>query len=791
MRKKRKERINRLRKSFLSSIRMVDVERAVIITEAYQKYEADPQVVKRAFALDEILQKMSIVIRNDELIVGNQSKNRRGVPLFPEYAVDWIKNDMETFSRRKGDQFQITEEQKETLRKIFPYWEGRTLRAKIKAALPNDLKGILEYGVFTNENFTMSGPGHMVPDFKYVMQKGLIDIKKECENYMEELELDDKNYEDKYYLYKACSIICDALIKWAERYAREAQRIAEEEDNEDRKKELKRISEICSHVPAKPARNFWEALQCIYFLQVAIQIESNGLSIALGRLDQILYPYYKKDIEEKRMTREDVLELIQCFFLKISEIDKVYSNAATRFLQGPAHGQTITLGGCTCNNRDGINELSYLFIEADRDIRLIQPDLAVRVTRTTPNNFLREVCINIRDGLTKPKLFNDELIIQSNLDLGVSLEDARDWGALGCSEPVVCGNHNSWGNSGLICLSKCLELALNDGKCILTGRQMGPPTGNSNEFKTFEELLTAFKKQVKYFVKYLALYDNIIDHIQMQIAPLALYSILTDNCLKTGIEFNKGGAKYNTTSPLGVGPITTGDSLAAIKKLVFKEKLITIKELNEVLINNFEGKEDIRQMLLNRAPKFGNDEDAADDLCNEVLKIYCHELSKYKNARGGAFIAGLYYLTANIPFGLRTAATSDGRKAREALNDGGISPSQGRDKKGITAVAKSVGKLDLVRVYHGAILNQRFHPSLLEGESKLKLFIQYIRTFMDLGGWHVQFNVVTTDILRDAQKNPKNYRDLVIRVAGYSAFFTGLESELQEDIIKRTEKVAY
>jgi len=789
--KKKKERIDKLRKAFLSSIRMIDIERAVIVTEAYQKYEVAPQVVKRALVLDEILQKMSIEIRDDELIVGNQSKNRRGVPLFPEYAIDWIKNDMDTFSTREGDQFRITEKQKATLRKIFPYWEGRTLRAKIKAALPNDLSKILEYGVFTNENYSMSGPGHMIPNYEFVIQNGLINVRKECKKYMEELELDEDGYEDKYNFYKSCLIVCDALIKWVKRYAQKAKKMAEEEDNKRRKKELLHISEICSHVPAKPARNFWEALQFIYFLQVAIQIESNGLAIALGRLDQILYTYYKKDIEKKIITKKYALELIQCFFLKISEIDKIYSNEATRFLQGPAQGQTITLGGCDSDGRDSTNELSYLFIEADRDIRLIQPDLAVRVTRTTPDDFLREVCINIRNGLTKPKLFNDELIIQSNLDLGMSLEDARNWGALGCSESVVCGNQDSWGNSGLICLAKCLELALNNGKCMFTGKQIGPHTGKPNEFKIFKQVLTAFKKQVKYFIKYLVLYDNIIDYAQMQFAPLALYSVLTHDCLKTGIEFNKGGAKYNTTSPLGVGPITTGDSLAAIKELVFKKKLITMKELNEILINNFEGKEDIRQMLLNRAPKFGNDEDVADNLCNEVLKTYSYELSNYKNARGGVFIPGLYYLTANIPFGLNTAATPDGRKAREALNDGGISPSQGRDKKGATAVAKSVGKLDLVRVYHGAILNQRFHPNLLEREDKLKLFIQYIRTFMDLGGWHIQFNVLTTDILRDAQKNPENYRDLVIRVAGYCAFFTDLEIALQEDIIKRAEKVSY
>lgn len=789
--KERENRINRLRKLFLSSLRKVDTERAVIVTEAYQKYDEYPQVVKRAFVLDEVLQKKSIIIRNDELIVGNQSKDRRGVPLFPEYAIDWIENDMDTFSTRKGDRFHITEEQKGTLRKIFPYWKGKTLRAKIEAATPNDLKKVMEHGIFANVNYTMSGPGHMVPNYKYILQEGLINIKKECENNIEKLDLNDKDCENKYHNYKAYSIVCDGIIKWAARYAQEAKNIAKEENNKKRKKELLRISKICSQVPAKPARNFWEALQCIYFLQVAMQIEANGLAIAPGLLDKILYPYYKKDIEERSMTREDALELIQCFFLKISELDKVYSNVATRFLQGPSVGQVITLGGRTSDNKDSINELSYLFLEADRSIRLVQPDLAVRLTRTTPDDFLREVCINLREGLTKPKLFNDELIIQSNLDLGMSLEDARNWGALGCSEPVVCGNHYSGGNSGNINLTKCLEIAINDGKCMLTGRQMGPRTGNSNEFKTFKELLTAFKKQVEYFVKYLVRYDNIIDQIHMQVAPLPLYSILTYDCLKTGIEFTKGGAKYNHTSPLGVGGITTGDSLAAIKKLVFKEKLITMKELNEVLINDFKGKEDIRQMLLNRAPKFGNDEDEVDDLCNEVLKIYCHELSKYKNPRGGTFVAGLYYVTANIPYGLETAATPDGRKARKPLNDGGISPSHGSEKKGLTAVAKSVGKLDAVRVHQGTVLNQRLNPSMLEKEDKLKLFMQYLRTFMDLGGWHVQFNIVTTDTLRAAQKNPENYRDLLIRVAGYCAFFTGLEKELQEDIIERTVNDTY
>jgi formate C-acetyltransferase len=397
----------------------------------------------------------------------------------------------------------------------------------------------------------------------------------------------------------------------------------------------------------------------------------------------------------------------------------------------------------------------------------------------------------MRDGLTKPKVFNNEVIIQSLLGLGIPLEDARDWGALGCSEPVINGKTNSWGNSGHINLAKCLELALNDGKCMMTQKQMGPHTGDSTQFKTFDNVLEAFKEQVEYFVTYLVIYDNIIDRAQAEVAPLSLYSIVIKDCLEKGIGFNNGGARYNTTSPLGVGPITTGDSLAAIKTLVFEEKALTMEHLVGALKKNFEGTEDLRQMLINRAPKFGNDEDGVDALCNEVLKVYCDALGKYKNFRNGPFIGALYYLTANIPFGMRTAATPDGRKAGEPLNDGGISPGHGRDRKGATAVAKSVGKLDMTRAPHGSILNQRFHPSLIKGEDKLKLFTQYLRTFMDLGGWHTQFNVVTTEMLREAQKNPDQYRDLLIRVAGYSAYFTHLERELQEDIIARTVKMAY
>ncbi len=783
-------RIERLRKRYVESERKVDIERAVIVTEAYKNNEDKPPIIAKALALEAVFSQMSIAVREDELIVGNLAKDRKGTPLFPEYAVGWILRSMDTFPTRKGDRFQITQEEKETLRQVLPYWKGKCLRDKIKGVLPGFLKEILEFGVFGNENFTMSGPGHLVPDHERILKLGLVRIRDDCESRLESIDYSDPEYMDKANLYRAAIIVSNAMIAWAQRYAREAEQLAERVSDPNRRAELLRIAENCRQVPAQPARDFWEALQCVYFIQIAIQIEANGLSISLGRPDQFLYPYYKNDLDTGKLDQDGLYELIETFYLKLSETDKVYSNEATRFLQGPGHGQTFTLGGVTRTGQDATNELSNIFLKADRDIRLVQPDIAIRVHQTIPESFLQEAAINIREGLTKPKFMNDEVVIQSMLDIGIPLEDARNWGSLGCSEPVICGKTDSWGNAGQMNLAKCLELALNNGNCMLTGKQMGPRTGDPDDFTEFEKLLEAYRRQVRYFIEFLVLYDNIIDRCHAEVMPVPILSVVVSDCLDKGIEFNRGGAKYNTSSPAGVGPITAGDSLAAVKQLVFEENALSMKELHSALVSNFEDRENMRLMLINKAPKFGNDDDLVDHLCNEVACVFCDELRHYTNPRKGPFIGSLYYLTANIPFGRRTAATPDGRKAGEPLNDGGISPVHGRDKKGATAVAKSVGKLDQQRIPHGTILNQRFHPSVMEGEDKLRLFTRYIRTFMDLGGWHNQMNVVTSDVLKAAQQSPDEHKDLVIRVAGYSAYFTQLEKEVQDDIIGRTEHVS-
>ncbi len=786
-------RIARLKEAFLDSPRQVDTERAVIVTESWRRSEGTPPVLRKARAFADLLDAMTVVIRDDELIVGNQTKNRRGVPLFPEYAVDWIRSDMDEFMTRRGDRFFVTGEQKKTMREIIPFWEGRCLRDKIVAATPGDLKDVLRHGVFVNENYTMSGPGHLSPNYKDLLAEGLLSVAGRCRSAREALDPAAAEYAEKRDFYESLEIVCAALIRFAGRYADLAESMAAGLGPSDReaarRRELETVARVCRRVPAKPASDFREALQFVYFIQLALQLETNGLAICLGRMDVNLGPHYSRDIAEGRLSEAEAMELLECFFLKLNEIDKIYSNNATRFLQGPAHGQCITVGGVDAEGRDATNGLSLLILDADRDTRLVQPDIAVRVHPDTPDELLRRAALNVKAGINKIKIFNDPVVVRSMLDIGIAPEDAWNFSFLGCSEPVIEGRTDTWGNSGHLNLAKCLELALNDGVCMLSGTRMGPATGDPAAFGSFDDVTKAFTAQVRHFVAGLVRYDNIIDAFHGAESPLPLYSVVVKGCIEKGVEFNRGGAVYNTTSPLGVGPITCGDSLAAIRKLVFEEKKVSMADLAAALRSDFAGNEALRLMLANRAPKFGNDIDEADEMSNLVLRIFCDELRLYANARGGPFIGGLYYLSANIPYGRKTAATPDGRKAGEPLNDGGISPNHGMDRRGATAVARSAGKLENWRVPHGCVLNQRFHPSLFEGEGKIELFVDFMRGFIDLGGWECQYNVVTTETLREAQAHPEKHRNLVIRVAGYSAYFTALEKELQDDIINRTEQM--
>jgi pyruvate formate-lyase/glycerol dehydratase family glycyl radical enzyme len=776
--------VGKLAERIRGTERQVDIQRALIATRAHQATEGQATVIRRAKVLATVLSEMNIRIEEGERIVGHLARQARAGPLFPEYAHDWILSQMDTFSTRPGDKFQISEEDKALLRKTLPYWEKRSLRDIWHARLPEATVGAAANGVIANENYSMSGPGHLVPDYKKLLHLGLKGIREEIQNYMAQPGGGDR--EKKLDFYRAGLLVGDAAVAFAHRYSWLAEELAERTPDSGRRFHLQRIARICRRVPESPAANFWEALQSVWFIQLIIQIESNGFAIALGRFDQYLYPFYRKDIESGRMDRDEALDLLGYFFCKLSEINKIYSNEGARLLAGPAHGQTLTLGGLLEDGEEGTNELTYLCLEADAAVRLVQPDLAFRIHDSTPRQLLLQFGEVTRSGIGKHKIFADPLVIDALIESGVDPSDAREWGALGCSEPVICGMTNSWGNSGHLSLPKCLELALNDGRCRLTGKQLGLATGDPRQFASFAHLMGAFRKQLRYFITQLVTYNNLLDQLHAELLPLPFVSLFHSDCLARGIEFNAGGAKYNFTSPLGIGLITTADSLAAVKKLVFEEKSVPMSQVIDGLNNDFEGQEYLRQTLINRPPKFGNDEDYVDLLANEVLHVWADSLKGHTNPRGGRWIPSLYSLTANIGFGERCGATPDGRKAREPFNDN-ISPVHGRERKGPTAVARSVGKLDLVRITHGAILNMRFSPAMLRGDEGLAKFADFLRAYVRLGGWHNQFNVISTETLKEAQIHPEQYRGLVIRVSGYSALFVELSPEVQEDIIARFE----
>lgn len=784
-------RIHALKDAFFEVMRSADIERAVLVTESYRNNEDKSDPMKRAIALRHIMEKTTIAIHPHELIVGCHAPRVRAVPLFPEYAAGWISAQMDDFATRQGDRFAITEEQKSILRETLKFWKGRALDERVNACVPGELQRIIDFGVIYNASYQSKSPGHLVPNYEYILKTGFDRIIEICNEKLTALDLDQDDYVDKREFYLSCIESMKAVILYMRRFSNLAESMANTEKDPVRKAELQRIAENCASIPAKPAASYWEALQFIYLTQLAIQLEGNGLAISLGRIDKYLYPYYKADVDAGKLDYQTALELMECFYLKLSEIDKISSNESTAVNTGPAHGQTITIGGILADGSDITNDISLLILEADRDVGLSQPDIAVRIHAGTSQRLIDAATANVKIGLNKVKIYNDPLITQSLKDFGVSDKDSYNFSFLGCSEPVIDGKTNSWGNCGHINLAKCFELALNDGKCMLTEKQMGPQTGDAAAFASIEEVKEAYRIQIDYFTDILIKYDRVIDMCHKNYLSLPFCSVITDDCIERGVDFERGGATYNYTSPLGVGPITVGDSLMAMKKFVFDEKKLTMPQLLDALINDFKGQESLRLMLKNKAPKYGNDMDEADAMSDFAVSVFCDALEGRKNARGGLFTAGIYYMTANVPNGQRTAATPNGRHARTPLNDGGVSPTHGDDRSGATAVFKSAGKLPNVRAGHGSVLNQLLHPSIFKGEESEMIFGEYMRSIIDCGVWETQFNVITPEDLRRAQEHPEEYRSLVVRVAGYSAFFTILGKDVQDDIIDRTLLVQY
>ncbi len=790
-------RIAKLKDMVLSALPTVCTERAKYYTEIYQEYDASPVILKRAFALEKTLKEMTIFISEGELIIGNQSSRLRAAPIFPEYVTAWIINELDEFDKRPGDAFYVTEAQKNELREICRWWDGKTLIEKGYSLMTPLNREIHDSGIIRAEGNLTSGDAHIAVNFEKILDIGLGGYLNDIDLMQKSLKASDTDFFKKQDFYNALRIGIEAFQNFISRFERLSYEMSECESEQARKSELLRISEICHKISENPPEGFYEALQLTWFVQLILQIESNGHSVSLGRMDQYLYRFYRDDLFKGKIDKDFALELLENTWLKLLSVNKIRSWSHTRYSAGGPLYQNVTIGGQTIDGKDAVNDLSFLILDSVGRMRLTQPNLSIRFHKDIDNNFLRE-CINvIEKGFGMPAFNNDEIVIDSLIELGVKREDAFNYSAIGCIEIAVPGK---WGYrcTGMSFLNfmRVFLAAMNDGRDSMTGRTFNKGTGDLMDFKTFDDLMNAWKHQIEFYTKATIEIDTVADLAIEELVPDILCSAFVDDCISRGKTIKEGGSVYDFISGLQVGIANLGNSLAAVKRLVFEDCTIDKKTLIDNLASNFEGKEGekIRQILLNFAPKYGNDDDYVDSLLHVAYMAYIDELPKYHTTRFGRgpigcrYYAGTSSISANVPSGSVVPATPDGRKAFTPLAEGS-SPTSGTDILGPTAVFKSVSKLPTNRIMGGVLLNQKLSPSTLSGETQKQKLIAIIRTFFEtLKGWHVQYNIVSRETLLAAKKDPGEYRDLVVRVAGYSAFFTTLSPDTQDDIIARTEQ---
>lgn len=789
-------RMNEFRENVLNKKPYICAERALLATESYKENRNQPVVIKRAMMLKNILEKMSIYIEDETLIVGNQASANRNAPIFPEYTLEFVLNELDLFEKRDGDVFYITEETKEDLRSIASFWENNNLRSKGGAMLPEEVSVYMETGFFGMEGKLNSGDAHLAVDYETVLKQGLVGYEKRVLKLKSELDLCVAENIDKYHFYRAVLIVIDAVKTYAERFSKLAAEMVEKAEGQ-RKEELLEISRICAKVPYEPAETFREAIQSTWFIQLILQIESNGHSLSYGRFDQYLYPYYKHDKDLGLITDDEVVEILDNLWIKTLTINKVRSQSHTFSSAGSPMYQNVTIGGQTVDKKDATNELSFLVLKSVAQTRLPQPNLTVRYHRNIPKAFLDEAVEVMKLGTGMPAFNSDEVIIPSFIEKGVKEEDAYNYSAIGCVETAVPGK---WGYrcTGMSYMNfpRILLMVMNNGVDMTSGKRFFEGNGYFKDMKSYEELEQAIEKAMRYLTRMSVIVENTIDLALERDVPDILCSALTQDCIGRGKTLKEGGAIYDFISGLQVGIANMADSLAAIKKLVFDENKITPEQLWNALLDDFSTEENkkIQQMLINDAPKYGNDNDYVDQLVVDVYNVYIDEMKKYPNTRhgrgpiGGIRYAGTSSISANVGQGFSTMATPDGRNARTPLAEG-CSPAHSMDKKGPTAVFKSVSKLPTHEITGGVLLNQKVTPQLLSKEENKEKLEMLIKTFFNrLDGYHVQYNVVSRDTLIDAQKHPEKHRDLIVRVAGYSAFFNVLSKATQDDIIGRTEQ---
>lgn len=828
-------RIQRLIDHLYANMPEIEADRAELVTESYKQTEGLPIIKRRSAAFRHILENIPIIIRPEELIVGSNSIAPRGCQTFPEYSYSWLEPEFDTIATREADPFYISPSTADRLRKVHPYWEGKTVNDLASSAMdPQVLNVFLNHGMFTVGNYFYNGVGHINVNYSKVINHGLESIIEEAKVALSKLYIGNGDYLKRKQFLEAVIESCEAVILYARRYSDLALKEAAECSDSQRKSELLRIAEACDRVPGKPARSFYEACQSFWFIQQLLQCESSGHSISPGRFDQYMYPFLKADLEAGKESYESAQEYIDCIWVKLNDLNKVRDAASAEGFAGYGLFQNLIVGGQNEEGIDVTNDLSYMCLEATMHVRLPQPSLSIRVWNCSPHDLLIKAASVTREGLGVPAYYNDEVIIPAIMARGLTLEDARDYCIIGCVEPQKGSKTDGWHDAAFFNMCRPLELVFSNG--YDKGELIGLQTGDVEKMTSFEEFYDAYVKQEHHMIEMMVHADNAVDYAHSVRAPLPFESCLCDDCIEKGMSIQEGGAHYNFTGPQGFGIANMTDALLAVKTLVFDEKKVSMSEMKQALADNF-GKgimpkkalelttkvakeldasgvevnentiksiytnittaatvsEDRKKRyneildMIDALPKYGNDIPEVDAFARQVGNTYTKPFEKFTNPRGGMFQAGLYPVSANVPLGYDTGATPDGRLAYTPIADG-VGPASGRDVHGPTATANSVAKLDHGVASNGTLFNQKFHPSALSGMAGLEKFVAYLQGYFDQKGMHAQYNVVSRETLIDAQKHPEKYKNLVVRVAGYSALFTTLSRSLQDDIINRTEQ---
>jgi len=782
-------RTQRLRSHLLDSTASLYIERTRLYTESLIQTETEPQVIRNAKALAHILGSMPIQILPDELIVGSISDKTRGAVIYPEAHGARVLPELEELAKRERRPVAVSEEDIQIIRgEIESYWADKSMLSHAEQNTPKNIMDIL----YTGSTFVLTevaGFGHLSINYPMLFSTGFDGIRATAEERAREYAgKTDSTSVAKADFYNAAGIVARAVVQFASRYAEKAATMAKEERDSQRRKELQRIAEICRRVPGKPPRDLHEAIQFVRFTHLALSVEAyDGQAVSMGRMDQYLQPFYEAGIKSGTLDRKKAIELIEMLWIKTNDMATVYDSVAGMYFEGLLTTQAVTIGGINKDGIDSTNDMTYVILEATRNTGLPLPNVHIRIHRKSPARLLKELASTVASGVNNIAMFNDEVIVKSWLKKRVPIEEARDYSTVGCVELAPFGTSLTSSDAALFNLAMCLDLALNNGVSPVLGLKIGIETGDPMTFQSMDDVVRAFRGQVSHLVGLMAEGSNCFEKANVDLMPSPLLSLCVEDCFEAGKDITTGSARYNFTGVQGVGMADVADSLAAMDQLIFAQKRVTMGELLDALRHGFEGSEPLRQLLLNKAPKYGNDDKVADGYAQLVARIYSEEVEKHSNVRGGSFIAGMYSVTSHVPFGFFTGALPSGRLATTPLSNGAC-PTIGAPSKGLTAILRSVAGIDYTNYPNGAAFTLSLEPGIVSGEQGLGSLVGLLRAYVQLGGMHIQFNMMDPKILHDAQRNPSAYRNLLVRVAGYSACFIDLGEDVQNDVIGRFQR---